>query len=544
MSLLLSEIRLTPDQDALDLKQVVAGLMQIPLAEIMSFRIVRRSIDARQDVRILYQIEISVPDEENLLRRFRETGGVRVERAKLSPVFPLIRPIRFETRPVVIGFGPAGIFASLILARSGAKPIILERGRRMKERIGDVQAFWSEGAFLPDSNVCFGEGGAGTFSDGKLTTGKRAREIPWILQELVDAGAPSEILYESRPHIGTDRLRSVIVTLREKIESAGGEVRFKSRMTDLVVSDGVARGVIVNHQQEIETDTVILALGHGAGDTLEALLGSGVRMEPKPLAVGLRIEHPQEIIDRAQYGRWAGHRRLGPADYRLTFRDKILGRGVYSFCMCPGGKVIAANAEPESVVTNGMSSYHRASGHANSGLVVTVHGDDFGGSQPLSGLAFLRGMEKAAFQMGGGDYSAPAQRVTDFLRDKRSAALPPVTYRPGVVPADLMGLLPDFVTQGLKRALYAWGRRISGFLSDEAVLIGIETRTSSPVRMLRGGDYASISVKGLYPVGEGAGYAGGIVSSALDGVQCIRSILQSKGIKRHESEVQEHGIRR
>jgi len=235
MSLLLSEIRLTPDQDALDLKQVVAGLMQIPLAEIMSFRIVRRSIDARQDVRILYQIEISVPDEENLLRRFRETGGVRVERAKPSPVFPLIRPIRFETRPVVIGFGPAGIFASLILARSGAKPIILERGRRMKERIGDVQAFWSEGAFLPDSNVCFGEGGAGTFSDGKLTTGKRAREIPWILQELVDAGAPSEILYESRPHIGTDRLRSVIVTLREKIESAGGEVRFKSRMTDLVV---------------------------------------------------------------------------------------------------------------------------------------------------------------------------------------------------------------------------------------------------------------------------------------------------------------------
>lgn len=526
MPLLLSEIRLTPDQDALDLKQVVAGLIQVPPSEIISLRIVRRSIDARQDVRILYQVEISVPDEDLLLQRISGTEGLRAERVIPSPIFPLIKESRFDSRPVVIGFGPAGIFASLALARSGAKPIVLERGRRMKERIRDVEAFWSRGAFLPRSNVCFGEGGAGTFSDGKLTTRKRAPEIPWILQELVDAGAPSEILYESRPHIGTDRLRQVIVALHDKIESAGGEVRFNSRMTGLLVRGGAVQGVLVDHQEEIETGTVILALGHGAGDTLEALLAAGVRMEPKPLAVGVRIEHPQDIIDRAQYGRWAGHARLGPSDYQLTFRDTVQDRGAYSFCMCPGGRVIAANAEPESVVTNGMSAYHRNSGYANSGLVVTIHQDDFGSTEPLSGLAFLRQMEKAAFRMGGGDYSAPAQRVTDFLRDKTSAALPPVTYRPGVVSADLQGLLPDFVTQSLKRALHAWGRRIPGFLADEAVMIGIETRTSSPVRILRGGDYASVSMKGLYPVGEGAGYAGGIVSSALDGVQCIQSILQ------------------
>ncbi|MEK6777018.1 MAG: FAD-dependent protein [bacterium] len=544
MPLLLSEIRLTPDQDTLDLKQVVAGLIQILSSEIISFRIVRRSIDARQDVRILYQVEISVPDEDLLLQRLSGTQGLRAERVIPLPVFPIIKQSRFDSRPVVIGFGPAGIFASLVLARSGAKPIVLERGRRMKERIRDVEVFWSQGAFLPESNVCFGEGGAGTFSDGKLTTRKRAPEIPWILQELVDAGAPFEILYESRPHIGTDRLRRVIVALHDKIESAGGEVRFNSRMTDLVVRDGAVRGVLVNHQEEIETGTVILALGHGAGDTLEALLAAGVRMEPKPLAVGVRIEHPQDIIDRAQYGRWAGHGRLGPSDYRLTFRDSVQGRGAYSFCMCPGGKVIAANAEPESVVTNGMSAYHRNSGYANSGMVVTIHQDDFGSPQPLSGLAFLRRMEKAAFRMGGGDYSAPAQRVTDFLRDKTSAALPPVTYRPGVVSADLQGLLPDFVTLSLKRALHTWGRKIPGFLADEAVMIGIETRTSSPVRILRGEDYASISVKGLYPVGEGAGYAGGIVSSALDGVQCIQSILQSKGIKSDESETQKQGMQR
>jgi hypothetical protein len=533
MPLLLSEIRLSPDQDALDLKGVVAGLLQIPPSEITSLRIVRKTVDARHDVRILYQMEIVCADENAVYQKCKKRKNISIRRVETS--CPSARPVhrsRFAKRPIVVGFGPAGIFASLLLARSGAEPIVLERGGPIRERAREVESFWSQGVFLPDSNVCFGEGGAGTFSDGKLYTRKRSPEITLFLQELVDAGAPSEILYESRPHIGTDRLRRVILNLRQKIENLGGEVRFRSRMTDLLVRESRVCGVEVNGKEEIETDTVILAPGHGAGDTLKTLLKRGARMESKPLAMGVRVEHAQDIIDKAQYGRWAGHQQLGPSDYRLTYKDHQFNRGVYSFCMCPGGRVIAANPESGSVVTNGMSTYRRNSGYANSGLVVTVRSDDFGESGPLSGLAFLGEKERSAFRMGGENYSAPAQRVTDFLRNRTSSTLPPVTYRPGVVSSDLNRLLPEFVSGSLKNALGAWGRKISGFVSEDVVLMGVETRTSSPVRILRGEDYASVSLKGLYPVGEGAGYAGGIVSSALDGVQCIRILLNEFDVER------------
>ncbi len=528
MPLLLSDIRLTPDQDKSDLKKIVADLSEIPLSEIQSLRIVHKTVDARHDVRIIYQVEIVCADEEEVLRRCKSKTELRIQKTETVPSSFSIKKRRFAQRPVVVGFGPAGIFAALLLARAGANPIVLERGGPMRERVREVESFWSNGAFNSESNVCFGEGGAGTFSDGKLTTRKRSSEIPWLLQEFVEAGAPPEILYESRPHIGTDRLRKVIVALREQIESSGGEVRFRSRMTDLVVQNGKVCGVRINQEEEVETDIVILAPGHGAKDTFEALLRNGAVIEPKPLAIGVRVEHPQEVIDKVQYGRWAGHSRLGPADYRLTFRDRGEKRGVYSFCMCPGGKIIAATPEAKSIVINGMSTYRRNSGYANSGLVVTVGPNDFGDSQPLSGLAYLQEYERAAYRMGGGDYSAPAQRSTDFLRNKISSTLPSVTYRPGVVSANLSELLPASVTESLKRALAAWGRRVPGFVSEEAVLIGVETRTSSPVRILRGDDFASISLQGLYPVGEGAGYAGGIVSSAVDGVRCVQTILEDK----------------
>lgn len=529
---------MTPDQDESELKGIAAGLLQVPPSEIHSLRIVSKGVDARRDVRLIYQVEITCTDEEGLCRKWRDRTDLSVRKVQRpAAAAPFAARSRLARRPVVVGFGPAGIFAALILARAGAEPIVLERGAPLPERVREVTAFWSTGSFLPESNACFGEGGAGAFSDGKLRTRKRSPAIPWFLRELVDAGAPSEILYDVRPHIGTDRLPGVIVALREKIEAAGGEVRFRSRVTDILVHKGRVSGVQVNAGEEILTDTVILSPGHGAGDTFEWLLGRGVRMEPKPLAMGVRVEHPQEVIDRCQYGRWAGHARLGPADYRLTYRDRARQRGVYSFCMCPGGRVIAANPEKGAVVTNGMSAYARDSGYANSGLVVTVRPEDFWDTGPLSGLAFLRESERHAYRMGGGNYFAPAQRVTDFLKNRTSSTLPEVTYRPGVLSSNLKTLLPDFVTGGLARGLEAWGRKMPGFVSEEAVLIAVETRTSSPVRILRGRDFCSINTQGLYPAGEGAGYAGGIVSSALDGVECACAILQDKGAARHECKI-------
>ncbi len=530
MPLLLTGIRLTPDQDRGDLKKIVAALLKVSPGDIRSLRIVRRSVDARHDARVLYQVEIAVSDEEALCRMFQNSRTLSVRRSQLEASAPAIEKARFALRPVVVGFGPAGVFAALVLAEAGAAPIVLERGRPMQERVRDVHAFWSGGGFSPESNACFGEGGAGTFSDGKLTTGKRSPDVPWLLQQFVRAGADGSILYESRPHIGTDRLRAVIVNLRKRIETLGGEIRFESRVTDVILRNGRIRAVHVNASEELAADMVILATGHSAGDTYEALHRVGLKMNPKPLALGVRIEHPQQMIDRAQYGRWAGHERLGPADYRLTFRDTVGRRGVYSFCMCPGGSIIAANPEAGNVVTNGMSRFRRDSGYANSGLVVTVNCEDFGGAEPLAGLAYLRQQEQTAFRMGGGGYRAPAQRVSDFLRGRASSNLPQVTYRPGVSAVDLAALLPPFVTEGLRRALPAWNHKLPGFVSEEAVLVGAETRTSSPVRVVRKENYASVSAEGLYPVGEGAGYAGGIVSSALDGVRCAQHVLESLGV--------------
>jgi len=512
---------------------VLADLLHIPSGRIRSLHILKRSIDARHDVRILYTVEISADGEEELLKIIREKEGISAE-IVMPPGPPFVLHKKsFYKRPVVVGFGPAGIFAALLLARAGAEPIVLERGRPMQERVRDVSTFWSKGVFRSESNVCFGEGGAGTFSDGKLTTGKRSAMIPWLLSEFVKAGAPSEILYEAYPHIGTDRLRGVIVALRKEIESLGGEVRFGSRMTGILVKNGRLCGLGLENGEKIETDRLVLATGHGAEDTYAVLERAGVAMEQKPLAVGVRIEHPQGRLDRVQYGRWAGHPRLGPSRYRLTYRDRKQDRGVYTFCMCPGGQVIAANSQPGRIVTNGMSRFGRASGYADSGLVVSVRREDFSGRGPLAGLAFLRKWEEAAFRAGGENYSAPAQRVTDFLRRTVSSSLPETTYRPGVYSCDLHAVLPDFVTTGLKGALRVWGKKIPGFISEDGILIGVETRTSSPVRLVRGKDYASVTVRGLYPLGEGAGYAGGIVSSALDGVYCVLSLLGMEGLECH-----------
>ena len=440
-------------------------------------------------------------------------------------------------RPVVVGMGPCGFFAALILAEMGFRPIVIERGKIVRERTKDTFRFWRKAELNPGSNAQFGEGGAGTFSDGKLYSQiKDPRHLGRkVLTEFVAAGAPEEILTVAKPHIGTFRLVTMVENIRAKIEALGGEIRFETQVTDILVEEKAGRrrvtGVVLSTGETLACEALVMALGHSARDTFEMLHARGVFFEAKPFSIGVRIEHPQSVIDRARFGVSAGHPILGAADYKLS-HQAANGRGVYSFCMCPGGTVVAAASEPGRLVTNGMSQYSRRERNANAGIVVGVTPADFPGdakANPLAGIAFQRRWEEAAFKAGGGAWAAPGQRVGDFLAGRPSTALGAVipSYKPGVHPTDLALCLPDYAVEAMREALPRFARQIPGFAMDDAVMTGVETRTSSPVRMTRGEDFQSLNTSGLYPAGEGAGYAGGILSAAVDGIKVAEAVALS-----------------
>lgn len=501
--------------------------------ELVSFTVVHKSIDSRHKSHIVavYTIDVGLKNEAEVLSRFSQ--DIRVTAAPcMNYRMPTVGDIS-GPRPVVVGSGPCGLFAALILAQLGFKPVLIERGKEVGSRVKDVRNFRRKGQLDPESNVQFGEGGAGTFSDGKLTTrikdkSNRSRKV---LEEFVRAGAPEEILYQSKPHIGTDNLVKIVRNLRNTIISLGGHVRFETKLTGITIRDSQVAGAVVNGSETIETDTIVLAVGHSARDTFEMLHQLGIPIEAKPFSIGVRIEHPQSLIDKAQYGKFASHRLLGPAEYKLVHHCEN-GRSAYTFCMCPGGEVIASSSEPGCVVTNGMSRYSRSSSNANSALLVGVGPLDFGGASPLAGIEFQRTWERRAFEAGGSNYFAPVQLVGDFCSGRPSESPGEVrpSYTPGTTPCDLAGCLPGFVVETLRLAIPQMDKKLKGFAMNDAVMTAVESRSSSPIRIIRDESLQSLAVKGLYPAGEGAGYAGGIVSAAVDGIKTAEAIC-SKTLK-------------
>lgn len=523
----LTELRLPLEHPDEALPAMIRARLGLDQDAPLNWSIARRGYDARRknDIQLVYSIDVTEPEH------------VEVDDSHLVPIpdvnyRPVARaPTRLTARPVVIGSGPCGLFAALVLAEMGFRPIILERGRIVRERTRDTWGLWRRGILVPESNAQFGEGGAGTFSDGKLYSGvKEARDLGRkVLTEFVAAGGPREILWNSKPHIGTFRLVTIVEAMRAKIERLGGEYRFGARVTGIDVASSKgdtrqARAVTLKSGEVIVADHIVLAIGHSARDTFHMLNERGVFMERKPFSIGVRIEHPQSLIDHARFGRHAGSPLLGAADYKLVHHAKN-GRSVYSFCMCPGGRVVAATSEPGRVVTNGMSQYSRSEFNANAGIVVGITPDDYPDG-PLAGIEFQRRWESLAFIAGGEDYHAPGQLVGDFLEGRASTHHGDVmpSYQPGVRMSDLRSCLPEYVIEAMLEALPVFDRRIPGFTMADAILTGVETRTSSPLRITRGRTFESTNTSGLYPAGEGAGYAGGILSAAIDGIKVAEAI--------------------
>ncbi|MES2105434.1 MAG: NAD(P)/FAD-dependent oxidoreductase [Pseudomonadota bacterium] len=527
----LTDIQLPLDHPKPALKAAILHALGINEQELASFTIFRRGYDARKKTAIIltYTIDVETTDNEKVLAR--NAGKPRVGLTPDTSYHFVTHAQQVpEQRPVVIGFGPCGLFAGLILAQMGFRPIILERGKAVRERTKDTWGLWRKRELTPESNVQFGEGGAGTFSDGKLYSqikdpkhyGRK------VLTEFVKAGAPEEIMYVSKPHIGTFRLVKMIEEMRANIEALGGEIRFQQKVTDIDIQDGQVRGLHVNDGEYLKTDHVVLAIGHSARDTFQMVHRRGVYVEAKPFSIGFRIEHPQSIIDHARFGPNAGNEILGAADYKLVHHAKN-GRSVYSFCMCPGGTVVAAASEPGRVVTNGMSQYSRNERNANSAIVVGITPEDYP-EHPLAGIDLQRKLEELAYEIGGGNYNAPGQLVGDFLAGRASTELGDVipSYKPGITLCDLAATLPAFAIEAMREAIPAFDKQIKGFAMKDAILTGVETRTSSPIRIKRNDDtLQSLNTKGLYPAGEGAGYAGGILSAAVDGIKIAEAVALS-----------------
>ena len=527
----ITELKLPLDHPDEALREAIVQRLGIRDEQLLSFNLFKRSYDARKknsELLFIYTIDLEASNEAELLGKFADDRNIGPA-PDVTYKFVGQAPADLQERPIVVGFGPCGIFAGLLLAQMGFKPIILERGKEVRQRTKDTWGLWRKSVLNPESNVQFGEGGAGTFSDGKLYSQIKDPQHHGrkVLEEFVKAGAPDEILYINKPHIGTFRLTGMVEQMRQDMIAMGAEVRFQEKVTDLLIDDGQLTGVVLESGEQLHSRHVVLALGHSARDTFRMLHAKGVYMEAKPFSVGFRIEHPQTLIDKARLGKYAGHPKLGAADYKLVYHASN-GRSVYSFCMCPGGTVVAATSEPGRVVTNGMSQYSRNERNANSGIVVGIDPErDYPGG-PLAGIELQERLEAHAYVMGGSNYQAPAQLVGDFVAGRPSTALGSVepSYKPGVTLGDLAPSLPDFAIEAIREALPAFDRQIKGYNLHDAVLTGIETRTSSPLRITRGEDYQSLNLKGLFPAGEGAGYAGGILSAGVDGIRIAEAVAR------------------
>ncbi len=526
----ITELRLPISHAPEALEEAILQRLNLKSQDFIRAEVFKRSYDARKNVALafIYTVDLSVKNEEQLLKQFANDIHVKPSpdtRYHFVANAAQVSAENFE-RPVVIGFGPCGIFAALLLAQMGFKPIVLERGKPVRERTQDTWGLWRKNVLHPESNVQFGEGGAGTFSDGKLYSQIKDPKFYGrkVINEFVKAGAPEEIRYVAKPHIGTFRLVGVVERMRQEIIELGGEIRFSQKVIGFDIQDDQIRGVKIEGHEDLPATHVVLALGHSARDTFEALHQVGVYMEAKPFSVGFRIEHPQSLIDKARLGPHAGNALIGAADYKLVHHAKN-GRDVYSFCMCPGGTVVAATSEPNRVVTNGMSQYSRNERNANAGIVVGITPEDYPGG-PLAGIEFQRALESKAYELGGSTYEAPGQLVGDFLAGKPSTVLGSVTpsYKPGVHLTDLADCLPPYAIEAIREAIPAFEKQIKGFSMKDAVLTGVETRTSSPLRITRGANFQSLNIKGLYPAGEGAGYAGGILSAGVDGIKVAEAV--------------------
>lgn len=513
-----------PEKEITSLKQLIVKKYRLNPQEIQSFSLYKKAVDARKKdhIVLVYSVDLSLANETSFLQRGLPSVSIAPETRYAD--IPTGHE-KLKHRPVIVGFGPSGIFAAWELARRGYRPLILERGLDVDKRSRNIDAFYSGGPFSEQSSILFGEGGAGTFSDGKLTTLIGDLRCRYVLETLVKGGAPEDILYVNRPHIGTDLLKGVIRNLRHEITRMGGEIRFDAKVTDFLLKANQLIGLKIQGHEDIPADICLLGIGHSARDTFKALHDRGLFISQKPFSIGVRIEHPQSMIDEAQYGQYKDHPALGAADYKLSYHSPS-GRSAYTFCMCPGGWVMCAASEEGGVVTNGMSERKRDHFNANAALLVGIRPEDFGSSHPLAGIDFQRNIEKKAFELAGGNYFAPVQTVGDFMRDtltKTHGSVIP-TYVPGIKAVRMTDLLPSFVTDTMKEALKDFDRKLKGFAMDDALMTGVETRSSSPVRLNRSDTHES-SILGLYPMGEGAGYAGGIMSSAVDGLKTAESII-------------------
>ena len=536
----LNEIKLPVSHAEKDLESEITKRLKINNSDLKNFKIFKRSYDARKkdNVIFVYSVDVEIVNENRIISNLNRYKNVRIS-PDMDYKFDLKAPADLEERPVIVGTGPCGLFAALILAQNGFRPVMIERGKAVKERSLDTFGFWKNGNFNSGSNVQFGEGGAGTFSDGKLNTQIRDPEHfgRKVLQELVLAGAPDEILYISKPHVGTFRLVKIVENIRNTIISLGGEVRFETKADDIIIDENRIRGIRLSSGELIKSSHIIFAIGHSARDTFKMLNEKGVTMEQKPFSIGFRIEHPQELINKSRLGEYADDGKIGAADYKLVHHCAN-GRSVYSFCMCPGGRVVAATSEEGCVVTNGMSQYSRDEQNANSAIVVGVDPKDFP-EGVLGGIDFQEKLERHAFIMGGSNYYAPAQLVGDFLEGKPSVREGEVhpSYQPGVKFTELSSALPEFAISAIREAIPFFDDQLKGFATEDAVLTGVETRTSSPVRIVRGEDFQSVNTKGLYPGGEGAGYAGGIISAAIDGIRIAEAVAKDIMKERNKIEL-------